>query len=144
MSYTRRKSRIHRLLSFRLRTFLVFVLLPFHKDKIWAFEVKGKLDPAALRIWAQNAMASYSPTSDFIMIGSWLTNAPAVLTNSYSRPPMVLVSEDDDGKAVCLHLRYGGGMYDWGLTIGETNLPASHARGKKPERWWDGIYYWAN
>ena len=120
-----------------------FGLLPLHKDKIWAFEVQRKLNPVATRAWAINAMKFYSRTSDFSIFKTWLTNAPAVLINSYPRLPSVLVSEED-GEAVCLHLRYGGGMYDWGLTIGQTNLPSSYARGKKSVRWSDGIYYWAN
>jgi hypothetical protein len=123
--------------------FFAFGLLPLHKDKIWAFEVQRKLNPAVTRAWATNAMKFYSRTSDFNTFKTWLTNAPAVLTNSYSRLPTVFVSEED-GEAVCLQLRYGGGMYDWGLTIGQTNLPSSYARGKKTERWSDGIYYWAN
>ncbi len=124
-------------------SFFAFGLLPLHKDKVWAFEVRGKLDPVATRSWATNALKFYSKTSDFGTFKTWLTNAPAVLTNSYSRLPSVFVSEQD-GEAVCIHLRYGGGMYDWGLTIGDTNLSSGYARSQKPERWADGIYYWAH
>jgi hypothetical protein len=118
-------------------------MLPLHRDKVWAFEVQRGLDFEGARVWATNAMRFYSRDANAGTFNTWLTNAPAILTDSYSRLPSVLVSEEN-GEPVCLHLRYGGGMYDWGLTIGQTNLPAFHARGKDPRRWAAGFYSWAN
>ena len=69
---------------------------------------------------------------------TFLTNAPRYLLKYYKGSPQVIIGED------CIPLRYGGGMYDWGLTIGATNLPVRAAWGGHVEQWWPGVYYWSN
>ena len=119
------------------------VLLAFHQDKVWAFKVRGKLNADATRQWALNTRQFYSPTNDYRMFETWLTNAPKVLVENYRRPPMVLAQDFGDG-TYCVSLRYGGGMYDWGVTIGDTNLPLTLGRGRHVEPWAPGINFWSN
>jgi hypothetical protein len=39
---------------------------------------------------------------------------------------------------------YGGGMYHWGLAIGDTNLTENNVISHRyAEKWAPGIYYWS-
>jgi len=109
------------------------------QDKIWASRVRRQINPEETRAWALKSIA----LGDYGIAGAeakfLLTNAPAyLLKKNYKRNPDVMVGHE------CIHLRYGGGLYSWGLTIGQTNLPASRARGSPAEKWADGIYFWNN
>ena len=118
------------------------IVLALHQDKVWVWKVRGKLDVEETRRWALNTRQFHSPTGDHRTFGAWLTNAPKVLVENYRRPPMVMAQNYDGTYFVSL--RYGGGMYDWGLTIGDTNLPSTLGRGARVKQWAPGINYWNN
>jgi hypothetical protein len=109
----------------------------------WGRHVRKELPIEAARVWALSSLRYYSRDADQRTFAAWLTNAPAPLTNRYRRLPTVTVDSRDE-KFVCLHLRYGGGMYSWGLTLGQTNLPIDMARSTKAEAWAPGVYFWSN
>lgn len=111
-------------------------LIGLQQDKIWKWKVRRQANENEIRAWALAAM-KLAPQVEMVMDNrTFLTNAPAYLTNNYKWLPILVFDPN------CIRLTYGGGMYHWGLTIGETNLPASAARGQHVEQWWPGIYYW--
>lgn len=106
-----------------------------HQDEIWATKVRKQINFDETRTWALNALRLTD--YDTVEARFLLTNAPVyLLKKNYKRNPDILVGFE------CIHLRYGGGMYSWGLTIGASNLPESRARGHNVKRWVPGIYYW--
>lgn len=127
-----------------LACYAVVVWRAFHRDSIWWNKVQKELNPEDARRWALNAMTFYNTNLFDLDFKTWLTNAPAPLLNNYERGPQVIVQDDGTGKASWINLRYGGGMYDWGLTIGATNLESRWARGRHIEMWAPGIYFWSN
>ena len=121
--------------------FAAFTCLSFYhflfQDRIWASKVRKQIDPEETRAWAVKAVTFAEYGTAGAQAKFLLTNAPAyLLKKNYKRNPDVIVGHE------CIHLRYGGGMYSWGLTIGATNLPADRARGQNVELWSPGIYFW--
>jgi hypothetical protein len=109
------------------------------QDKIWATKVKKEINFEETRAWALGAIKRANPDGPFLKFRDFLTNAPAcVLKKNYKRNPDILINE------VSVHLIYGGGLYHWGLTIGDTNLSPDMARGRNAEQWAPGIYFWNN
>lgn len=106
------------------------------QDLVWKRKVKRQINIEETRAWALEVAKQanfYGPVTEH---QTFLTNAPTYLLRNYKRRPYLGLGPD------CIHLRYGGGMYSWGLTIGVTNLPPSSARGNNVEVWAPGIYFW--
>ena len=122
-------------------------MMPLHQDNFWAFQVRRELNYNDARKWALDSLKSYSPTNNQ-NFRDWLTNAPEPLLSNYRSRPQIIVDEFFDHQrsdvAYCVSLRYGGGMYDWGITVGDTNLPANQARERNVKVWAPGINYWHN
>ena len=104
------------------------------RDRLWSWRVRGKFKAEEVRHWAFQVLSNSTPGD---VVNDMLTNAPRYLANSDRHKPSVLCGVD------CVHVIYGGGLYHWGLTVGDTNLPPEWARGKA-EQWAPGIYFWNN
>ena len=115
-----------------------------HQDDIWKKKVKRQIDIEEVRNWALRAMQFYSPSNAGGNFQSLLTNAPQALLENYRHRPQVILEANEAGNGCCVRLRYGGGMYDWGLTIGASDLSTNYVLGKRIEQWAPGIYYWNN
>jgi hypothetical protein len=114
----------------------VMLFLSFEHDTIWKWRVRGKVKPDALRTWAFQVISNNAAdASGGGTTARSLSNAPAYLTN-VDEVEMVLPNPD------CVEVVYGGGMYHWGLTIGDTNLPVQALHYNYFEKWAPGIYYW--
>jgi len=105
----------------------------FGRDTLWKWRVRRQMDPQALRAWAFQVLSN-TPPGKYEM-PEMLTNAPAYVVNSDRHKPSV-VSQVESVRVI-----YGGGLYHWGLTIGDTNLPPP-ASYQRVETWAPGIYYW--
>ena len=122
--------------------FCAFALLfvGMHEDTVWKWSVRGKVKPDALRAWAFQVIAnekSLPAPARRTRSDNYLTNAPAYLTK-VDRVEMILPDADS------VTIVYGGGMYHWGLTVGDTNLTeAGLISHHYAEKWAPGIYYWS-
>lgn len=106
------------------------------QDTLWKWKVRKKINPNELRAWAFQVISNTQPRFDAEIAQTMLTNAPAYIAHSYRYRPSVVPTFN------CVHVRYGGGFYSWGLTIGDTNLTGEWARGHPAEEWAPGVYYW--
>ena len=106
------------------------------RDTLWKWKVRRQINPQRLRAWSFQVLSNTAPGYSWEMATEMLTNAPSYLVNSERHKPSVVPAVD------CVHVIYGGGMYHWGLTIGDTNLPPNRARTHQVETWAPGIYYW--
>ena len=109
-----------------------------NQDTIWAEKVRAQINFDETRAWALSVVKQADPEGPVTEHQSFLTNAPGYLLKNYKSRPYVMHRYD------FIHLRYGGGLYSWGLTIGATNLEARFAEGSGAEQWAPGIYYWRN
>lgn len=125
-----------------LSVLFVFVLLVFcwfmmsmQQDSIWKWRVRHRVNPGELRTWAFQVLSNAAVIPNF-QAELMLTNAPAYLTNIH-QPEMILSQQER------VEVVYGGGLYHWGLTIGDPNLPPGGAgEVHRIETWAPGIYYW--
>lgn len=109
-----------------------------HQDDVWKRKVKRQINLEEVRGWALAVMKQGDPYGPVTVHQTFLTNAPSYLIKNYKHQPYVRVGFD------CIELSYGGGMYSWGLTIGQTNLASPARSGKYAEQWAPGIYFWSN
>jgi hypothetical protein len=107
------------------------------RDQLWKWRVRSHVKAEDLRLWAFQVLSNTAPDFRTDSANDMLTNAPPYLVSSDRHKPSVVPTFD------CVHVIYGGGLYHWGLTIGDTNLPPESARGRS-EQWAPGIYYWSN
>ncbi|HMP82126.1 MAG TPA: hypothetical protein PKA41_05390 [Verrucomicrobiota bacterium] len=127
------------IIIFAVVVWFVQIFVAMHQDSIWKRKVRRQINLEETRAWALSVLKQADPYGPYKSQQDFLTNAPAyLLKQNYKRNPYIIVSFE------CVHLRYGGGMYDWGLTIGDTNLPAHVARSRNVEQWSPGIYFWNN
>ena len=124
-----------------LAAFALF-FIGMHRDTVWKWEVRGKVQPDALRAWASEVVSKEKTLPVAARRTSshdYLTNAPDYITKIEG---VEMVLPDADNGIVTIV--YGGGMYHWGLTIGSFNLTEemliSH---HYAEKWAPGIYYWS-
>jgi hypothetical protein len=113
-----------------------------HQDTVWKWSVRGKAKPDELRAWASqvisNERALPAPGRG-TRSNDYLTNAPTYIT-SVHRVEMMLPDPRDGTFTIV----YGGALYHWGLTIGETNLSENKLISHRyAEKWAPGIYYWS-
>ena len=83
------------------------------------------------------AKSNRSNKSPDVPASDMLTNAPAYLVTKHFSPEGIIADSNR------VDVFYGGGMYHWGLTIGDTNFVPDNDYSHHFEKLADGIYYWS-